>query len=66
VRADDVREPYILHRRAGFRFFPIAAVPLCVSAAPCGEWVWLFDHPITRDHRIIRSRLILLSFLVRL
>jgi hypothetical protein len=34
VRADDVREPYILHRRAASRFFPIAGSSVRATGEP--------------------------------
>jgi hypothetical protein len=50
--ADDVREPYILHRRAASRFIPIAAVPLCLSAP---FWCVGWASSITRSRAITGS-----------
>jgi hypothetical protein len=47
VRADDVREPYILPRLLSFRFFPIAAFPLRLSVPSVNEWGLAFRSP---DH----------------
>ena len=55
VRADDVREPYILHRCSAFCFLSISGFSFGLVSALCDQWVGFFDYLITCDHRINRS-----------